>query len=470
MSLPPLRRLRNTLSVRLTLWYFALFTLSAASLFGTAYLLLAVALQRNDREAIQFELHEYVSKYQHGGLEAVEKEAVLQQGHSGRVIFFVRAADPENRTLLISIPSKWTRFDLTQLEKPKASLDKQWIRVPTKEGGEEVLEIASSRLSDGSLIQVGLNSKVREDVLKHFGHLLAIIMLPVAFINLGGGIFLARRALHPIRDLTQTLQAILTTGKLTARVPVTDTGDELDELSILFNNMLERIDVLITGMQGALDNVAHDLRTPMTRLKNMAETALADDESDEPIRAALANCVEESERLLTMLNTLMDISEAETGTMRLELTQVNVHDLMHQAIGLYEYVAEDKAITIVPTVPIDFTITADRNRLLQILANLLDNAIKYTPPGGQVAVSAARNHQNVHITVVDTGVGISLEDLTKIWDRLYRGDASRSQRGIGLGLSLVKAIVQAHHGEIAVYSQLGQGTRFLLTLPLTHPS
>jgi signal transduction histidine kinase len=467
MSLPSLRCLRNTLSFRLTLWYFGLFTLSAAILFGTAYMLLAVTLQQKDREAIQFELHEYASEYQRGGLDAVEKEIALQQDHAGKVVFFVRVADPENSTLLPSIPSKWNRFELTQLEKSKVSLDKQWIHVPAK-GEEEGLEITSSRLPDGNLIQVGLNSEVREEVLEHFRNLLAVMMLPIVAIGLGGGIFFVRRAVRPIRDLRQTLQAILTTGKLTARAPVTDRGDELDELSTLFNSMLDRIGGLITGLQGALDNVAHDLRTPMTRLQNMAETALAADQPEELLRAALATCVEESERILTMLNTLMDISEAETGTMRLDLAQVNVHDLMRQVVELYEYVAEEKAITIVSTVPLDVTITADRNRLLQILANLLDNAIKYTPPGGQVAITAAQNHQHVHISVVDTGVGIPSEDLPKIWDRLYRGDQSRSQRGLGLGLSLVKAIVQAHHGEVAVSSQLGQGTQFLLTLPFTH--
>jgi signal transduction histidine kinase len=204
----------------------------------------------------------------------------------------------------------------------------------------------------------------------------------------------------------------------------------------------------------------------MTRLQNMAETALAADEPEEPLRTALANCVEESERILTMLNTLMDISEAETGAMRLELAEVNIHDLMRQVVELYEYVAEDKAITIVPTVPLDLTIMADRNRLLQILANLLDNAIKYTPTGGYVTITAAQNHQHVHITVVDTGVGIPPEDLPKIWDRLYRGDTSRSQRGLGLGLSVVKAIVYAHHGEVNVSSHPGRGARFSLTLPL----
>jgi signal transduction histidine kinase len=469
MSLPSLRPLRNTLSFRLTLWYFGLFTLSATILFATAYVLLAVTLLRKDREAIQFELQEYVSEYQRGGLAGVEREIALQQGHTGKVVFFVRAADPENRTLLLSISSKWNRFDLTQLEKANADADKQWTRVPAKRD-EEVLEIGSSRLPDGTLIQVGLNSEEREEVLEDFRDLLAMIMLPIVAIGLGGGVFFTLRALRPIRALLQTLRSILATGNLTARAPVTDTGDELDESSTLFNSMLDRIGVLIMGMQGALDNVAHDLRTPMTRLQNMAETALAADKPEEPLRAALATCVEESERILIMLNTLMDISEAETGTMRLELAQVNVHDLMRQAVALYEYVAEDKAITLVPTVPPDLILTADHNRLLQILANLLDNAIKYTPAGGRVTITAAQNHEHVQITVADTGMGIPPEDLAKIWDRLYRGDKSRSQRGLGLGLSLVKAIVQAHYGEVAVSSHLGQGTRFSLTFPLTHLS
>lgn len=466
MSLPSLRRLRNTLSFRLTLWYLGLFTLSAAILFGTAYVLLAVTLQQKDRDEVLRELQELASEYRRGGLNAVEQEISLHRSLSGNVLFFVRVADPENRTLLLSIPNKWNRFDLTRLENSETGVDERWIQIPIR-GEEEVLEIASLRQPDGTVLQVGINTEEQEEVLEHFRDLIVIIMLPVIALGLGGGSFFAWRALRPVRDLIQTLQAMLTTGKLTARAPVTETGDELDELSTLFNSMLDRIAGLISGMQSALDNVAHDLRTPMTRLRNMAETALAAGEPEEPLRAALATCVEESERILTMLNTLMDISEAETGTMRLELTSVNVHDLMRQVVGLYEYVAEDKAITIAPTAPLDVTVMADRNRLLQVLANLLDNAIKYTPPGGQVTISAMQNHQHVHIAVADTGVGIPPEDLAKIWDRLYRGDKSRTQRGLGLGLSVVKAIVQAHHGEIAVCSQLDQGTRFSLTLPCT---
>jgi signal transduction histidine kinase len=464
MSFATLNRIQKTLSFRLTSWYFGLFMLSAGVLFGTAYVLLAVTLQRKDRETIQFELQEYVSEYQRGGLEAIEKEIALKQGHSRKVLFFVRAADPANRTLLLSIPSQWNRFDLTQLEKLYTSAEKRWSKISAK-NDEEVLEVATAYLPDGMVVQVGLNSEVRENVLEHFRNLLAVIMLPVVAIGLGGGVFFALRALRPIRDLIQTLQSILTTGKLTARALVTRTGDELDELSALFNTMLERINLLINGMQNTLDNVAHDLRTPVTRLHGMAELALQTEQSEAVLRDALVSCLEESERIHTMLNTLMDISEAEHGAMKLEMQPLNVQDLVKQSIELYRDVAEDKAIQLLASVPPELSLHADRNRMLQSFANLLDNAIKYTPPGGQVTITAAREDHHLVLTITDTGIGIPAEDLPHIWDRLYRGDKSRSQRGLGLGLSFVKAIVQAHHGSVDVSSTPGNGSTFTMALP-----
>src|SRR5438552_8111520 len=176
--------------------------------------------------------------------------------------------------------------------------------------------------------------------------------------------------------------------------------------------------------------------------------------------------MEESERVLTMLQTLMDISEAETGTMRLELEPIDLPELIRDVIDLYGIVAEEKKITLEAKLPDQLQIQADRNRIQQALANLLDNATKYTGPGGKVEVAACRKDREVIITVKDNGAGISPEDLPRICDRRDRGDKSRNEKGLGLGLSLVKAVVQAHRGSVDVVSEPGRGSVFTIRLPV----
>jgi len=314
-----------------------------------------------------------------------------------------------------------------------------------------------------SWIQVPANDE--DEILEEVGWIVLGILIPVVAGGVIGGMFLALRALRPIRHLIQTVRAI-EAGTMGTRVPTRQTGDELDELGRLFNSMLGKIAALIQGMRSALDDVAHDLRTPMTRLRGIAELALATEGDLAICREALADCVEEADRVRTLLNTLMDISEAETGTMTLDLDVVHLSALLEDAVDLYREVAADKDISVSTSAPRELCCRADRNRMRQVLANLLDNAIKYTSPGGTIALRASHLLQQIVILVEDTGVGIPPEDLPHIWDRLYRGDHSRSQRGLGLGLSVVKAVAQAHKGSVEVSSQPGVGSRFTLVLPL----
>ena len=181
-------------------------------------------------------------------------------------------------------------------------------------------------------------------------------------------------------------------------------------------------------------------------------------------RVSRPGCMEESERVLTMLNTLMDVAEAETGAMRLDITEVSVPEVIRSVVELYEVVAEEKQITVTTSLPEDLLINADLTRFQQVIGNLVDNALKYSGDGGQVHVSAHEEADYAIISVSDKGMGIPPDEINKIWDRLYRGDRSRSKRGLGLGLSFVRAIVQAHGGTVKVESQLDKGTTFIIRL------
>ena len=461
MPLKLLDRARKKLGVRLTLWYSTIFILSSVILFIVAYLFLSSSLE-DHRETVELKLREYLSLAQEGGVPAIQRALEDDQDDNQSTHFFVRILGLADEVVFASRPELWEKFDVKpHQDRP---IEGEWQYFPAKQGGD-VLEITYGFLPNGYLLEVGKTIEDRNEILEHFRDTIAGVLIPMILISFAGGSFLAFRSLRPIRNLIYTTQSIIDTGRMDARVPIRKTGDELDELSGLFNRMLERIEGLIRGMREALDNVAHDLRTPMTRLRSIAETSLQLQPGRERYEEALADCLEESERVLTLLNTLMDISEAETGTMKLSLVPVNISNLIEDTVGMYEYVAEDKHITIAINCAKDIGMTADRNRMSQVLANLLDNAIKYTPPGGNIVIDAFQEKEHTTILVKDTGIGILSDEIHRIWDRLYRGDKSRSEPGLGLGLSLVKAVVEAHKGRIEVDSEPGGGSVFTLYLP-----
>ncbi len=316
-------RLGRALGLRLAAWYLATFLVSTLIIGGLTYGLLASSLEARDHDVIQSTLREYAARYQAGGLPALARAIELEQRSGQREPLFVRLVGPFQDVLLYSLPETWGAFDLSELPGGPNAI---WGQVRARDRNV-VLEVATLPLGGGTVLQVGKTSESRNELLTRFRRVLLLGLTAALAIGMIGGVFLTRSTLKPLRELRDTVQRILRTGQTDDRVPVYGNDDAVDELSDLFNAMLARITTLIHGMRNALDHVAHDLRTPMTRLRVIAETALA---SNDPARQreALSDVLEESDRVLSMLTTLMDISEAETGTMKLTRTQVDVATLV----------------------------------------------------------------------------------------------------------------------------------------------
>ena len=442
---------------RLTAWYSGMFILSSL-IFSTVSYLSVFSTLRDNRAAIKATLSQYRQRVEESGMEKLG-----QPGRSRRTSFFIRIVTSKNETLFLSNPRLWDKFEFAN--QPTEGLEGQWHVYTSKRDGA-LLEVASVRLTNGNLLQVGTSIQARDEVLEHFRDTLLATVIPMVLIGLAGGAFLAFRALRPVRNLTVVTRSIIETSRFDARVPDNRAHDELSDLVTLFNLMLEKIETLVRGMKDALDNVAHDLRTPIMRLRVIAEEALRPSNDDTIRREALADCLEETERVTVMLDTLMDISEAETGAMKLKLEDVELFALINEVMALYNYAAEAKGVTVtVKTVP-GFYLRADAFRLRQVFSNLVDNAIKYTPEGGCVEIETLKNNDEALLIVRDSGIGIPIGEIKRIWERLYRGDKSRSQRGLGLGLSLVKAVAEAHRGYVDVKSDSQTGSIFSLNLPL----
>ena len=274
-----------------------------------------------------------------------------------------------------------------------------------------------------------------------------------------------RSTLRPAHRLAAAVRSIIDTGQTDVRVQTEASGDPLDELGSLVNTMLDRITRLVEGVRDSLDNVAHDLRTPLARLRARAEAALATSDArrrDE----VLADCIAEADRISATLDTLMDIAEARTGTLPLHVAPVYVGPLVNDVVELYADAAGANGISLTADIEPSLVVSGDVARLRQVIANVVDNALKYTDAGGAVVIAASRQGTEVVVTVRDTGVGIDANDLPRIWDRLYRSDRSRSSRGLGLGLSVVKAFVEAHGGRVTAESARHKGTLFTLHLPI----
>ncbi len=447
-------------SLRLSLFYGLFAAALAIGVFALAFYYIVSSVREGEYRWLEERANEYRVWYREGGLQMLVNR-IEEQGQGTGEFFFVGVHNAGEAIQYLKRPS---HLEPSDLEKLRAAKPDQRGRYQLRFGEDTWTIIEEPFISDGSYIRLGRSLQGGATVLRKFEEAVAWIGIPALLVGILGGTWLTFRALGPIRRLIGTIREILDTGDLDKRAEARSSQNELNALVRLFNELLGRNQKLVRAMRDSLDCVAHDLRTPMMRLRVTAEGAIPD--VKEPIaKEKLGEILEETESMQKMLEMLMDVSEAESGAMLLKKEQVVVADLCSSVVSVYEFVAEEKEIRLIEEVPESLTVHADPARLRQAVANLADNAIKYSPAGSTVRFIGKTEGKDIVITVRDEGPGIPQEEQARIWERLYRIDASRHQPGLGLGLSLVKAIATAHGGDVRVLSEPGEGAAFSLILP-----
>jgi len=467
MSLRKRINLRNTLAFRLTLWYAGIFTLSSCVAFLLFYILITSFIQERTDQELLNQVNRFSTLLVTEGFEAVKNDAVIEAQAAGIKKVFFRLLSLKGQVFSSSNISYWKDININETAIREllqgSSHVFETITIPDY---KDKVRILYALLSPSIILQVGQAMESYSRFLDAFKGIFIITMTFLIILAAGVGWFMARRAVSGVEAITQTAQSI-SGGTLGKRVPVKERGDEIDQLAMTFNQMLDRIQTLVTEIKEMSDNIAHDLRSPITRIRGIAEVTLTDGKSMDEYENMAASTIEECDRLLDMINTMLMISKTESGVDKLSFERIDLANLVREACELFEPTAEDKSVTLSCDVPQKSHLVGDNRTIQRMLSNLLDNAIKYTPSGGTVSVSVSENDErNIVITVKDTGIGISPNDLPRIFDRFYRCDQSRTTLGIGLGLSLARAIARAHGGDITVTSLLNQGSIFTVTLPI----
>ena len=452
-----------SVKVRLTLLSGAIIACTTLAAYGLMYGSLARALQSNGDHYLESELNEFGNIYTNGGIEALRKEVRLEEFAQGSSHIFMRVLDASGKELIASDLANWGSAADWQGPPPPPG-PPNFRTVAAGQDGTPGRRVEGFAGTDAFVI-MGIETKQHRVVLSTFRERFLEVFAPLLGVSLVGAWLIARRAMRGVEVLTTAAEEIAG-GALDRRITGQGFGYEIDRLASVFNRMIEKIAALITEARTLNDNIAHELRSPLTRIRGAAEVSATSGTTSRDCRELAAGIVEECDGMLNIVNSMLAISQMESGLAKVGTDPVDCVRLVHDTCDFFQPLAEDKEIALETVISGGVTVKGDSARLQQVVANLIDNALKYTSAGGRVTVSLERQSGSAAISVRDTGVGIGEGDLPHIFERFYRSENVRAASGNGLGLGLVHAIVYAHGGTVDVSSVLGTGTTFNVYLPL----
>lgn len=456
-SLLPRPNLLRATVFRMAVSYLAIFTVSAIALLGLVSYTTSVFIEWQVQETVEAEATGLTEQYRERGIRGLAE-----------VIGERSSAETERRALYLLAAPDGARIagNLYGWPAEEIAVD-GWLKFPIERVGEGrfATEVMARHyaLPDGAKLLVGRSlheaKRVKSAINRALGWGLALTIL----LGIVGGYFSSRHLLNRVDSMSRTAARVLG-GDMKSRMRLSGSDDEFDRLARAFNEMMDQIERLVDSIRTVTDNIAHDLRTPLNRMRSRIDVALLSDGDCDLLRRTLEDTLAEADNLLNTFTALLTISQAESGRGEHGFEPVDPARLAEDVAELYEPLAEDKGITLTAATEPGLTVAGDRHLLFQALANLVDNAVKYTPPGGRAAIAVARAGTGVSITVSDSGPGVPVEARGKVLDRFVRLDATRTTPGNGLGLSLVSAVARMH-GAILTLEDNTPGLRVRMVFP-----
>ncbi|MGH8551312.1 MAG: sensor histidine kinase [Methylococcales bacterium] len=445
----------------LTMTYVSVFTLSVLILMGFIYLHTFSYMAQQTDSTIESEINGLKESYRHDGIPGLTQLIANRASPESVGSIILLLVDPKLNVVAGNLgrwpnvpgtPDGWLNFKLE--EKQPSDDTPRWARA------------RRFRLAEGFFLLVGRDLYDLEMSRKAIAGTLTWALVIAAVMALAGGLAMTRRLLRRIEMINQTSNEIIN-GDLSRRIPTGSTGDDFDQLSTNLNQMLDRIEKLMAGVRRVSDNIAHDLRTPLARLRNHLDELKSDFRNADDAEL-VEQAIQEADGLLATFNALLRIARIESERQPDYLVDVDLSLVIRDAADLYEPLAEEKSQTLELSIPgTQALVRGDRGLLSQVVANILDNAVKYTPPEGTIQVNLSIGPLSVSLMITDSGSGIPASEREKVFQRFYRLESSRSSPGNGLGLSLVAAVVTLHRARIRLEDNR-PGLRVVIDFPKPH--